>query len=117
LGNAFLHTADRGSNTVVAHTSAIVDGKLSGYAWELQESNKQQPTVFVSVHNNGGTKRHAVWGYIHYGDKNEAANRELLDVLSKPSVLLRTWRTAVCFSIVLRAVTIIAAPLLVPWLL
>ena len=35
------------------------------------------------MHNNGGTKRHAVWGYIHYGDKYEAANRELAARLIK----------------------------------
>lgn len=83
LGNPSVHTADRGSNTVIAHTAAVVDGKLSGYAWELQESNKQQPTVFISVHNNGGTKRHAVWGYIHYGDAHEGANRDLAARLIK----------------------------------
>lgn len=83
LRNDAVHTADRGSNTVVAHTAAVIDGKLSGYAWELQEANKQSPTVFISVHNNGGTKRHAVWGFIHYGDKHEAANRELAGRLIK----------------------------------
>jgi N-acetylmuramoyl-L-alanine amidase len=49
----------------------------------LQESNKLHPTVFVAVHNNGGTKRNAVWGYIHYGDKYEAENRELAGRLAK----------------------------------
>ena len=55
----------------------IIDGKRSGYAYELRESNRKHPQVFIAVHNNGGTRRHAVWGYIHYGDKYESANREL----------------------------------------
>jgi hypothetical protein len=62
---------------VIAHTTAIVDGKISGYAYELQQANKRHPEVFIAVHNNGGTKRNAVWGYIHYGDKYESENREL----------------------------------------
>jgi hypothetical protein len=77
LGRKDVHNADSGSNTVIAHTSAIVDGKLSGYAWELQRSNLHKPDVFIALHNNGGTKRHAVWGYIHYGDVYEGENREL----------------------------------------
>lgn len=72
-----LHHPDVGSNTVIEHTSAVIDGKISGYAYELQESNKLKPTVFIAVHNNGGTKRHAIWGYIHEGDAQEAENREL----------------------------------------
>jgi len=72
-----LHHANVGSNTMIAHTSAVVDGQLSGYAYELQESNKLSPTVFISLHNNGGTRRHAVWGYIHEGDPLEAENRAL----------------------------------------
>jgi len=83
LGKNNLHHADSGSNTVVAHTTAIIDGKISGYAFELQQSNKKKPDVFISVHNNGGTKRNAVWGYIHYGDKYEAENRELAARLIK----------------------------------
>jgi len=77
LGRKDVHNADSGSNTVVAHTSAIVDGKLSGYAWELKQSNKHKSDVFIALHNNGGTRRHAVWGYIHYGDEHEKENREL----------------------------------------
>jgi len=77
LGRTDLHHADAGSNTKKEHTSDIIDGKLSGYAYELQESIKNHPQVFISVHNNGGTKRHAVWGYIHYGDKYEDDNRKL----------------------------------------
>lgn len=83
LGNADVHHADRGSNTVIEHTAAVIDGKLSGYAWELQEANKLNPQVFIAVHNNGGTKRHAVWGYIHYGDNHERENRELAGRLIK----------------------------------
>ena len=81
LGKTDYHHADSGSNTRILHTSAVLDGKISGYAFELQESNKKKPRVFISVHNNGGTKRNAVWGYIHYGDKYEADNRELAAAL------------------------------------
>jgi hypothetical protein len=70
-----LHSARRGSNTMVAHTTAVVEGKVSGYAWELRQANALKPLVFISVHNNGGTGRHAVWGYIHDGDGREADNR------------------------------------------
>ncbi|MEJ7822477.1 MAG: N-acetylmuramoyl-L-alanine amidase, partial [Chitinophagaceae bacterium] len=90
LGKNNLHHADSGSNTVVAHTTAIIDGKISGYAYELQQSNKKKPDVFISVHNNGGTKRNAVWGYIHYGDKYEAENRELADRLIKAIAAVTT---------------------------
>jgi len=83
LGRTDVHHADSGSNTVIGHTTALENGKISGYAWELQESNKRKPTVFIAVHNNGGTKRHAVWGYIHYGDSFEADNRELARRLVK----------------------------------
>src|SRR5688572_22650916 len=77
LGKTNLHHADSGSNTKVLHTTAVIDGKVSGYSYELTESNKKKPTVFISLHNNGGTRRHAVWGFIHYGDEMEKANREL----------------------------------------
>lgn len=77
LGRKDVHHADSGSNTKIEHTAAIIGGKISGYAWELQQSNKKHPTVFIAVHNNGGTKRHAVWGYIHYGDQYENDNKEL----------------------------------------
>jgi hypothetical protein len=77
LGKPAFHHADSGSNTKIEHTTAIIDGKISGYAYELQESNKLAPKVFIAVHNNGGTKRNAVWGYIHYGDQYENDNREL----------------------------------------
>ncbi|OGR52157.1 MAG: hypothetical protein A2049_12675 [Elusimicrobia bacterium GWA2_62_23] len=76
-----LHHADTGTNTLKAHTTALENGKLSGYAWELQRSNEIAPVVFIGVHNNGGTNRHAVWGYIHDGDALEAQNRRLSDIL------------------------------------
>lgn len=77
LGKTQYHHADSGSNTKILHTTAVIEGKISGYAYELRASNKKKPKVFIAVHNNGGTRRHAVWGYIHYGDRFEAANREL----------------------------------------
>jgi hypothetical protein len=81
LGRKNVHHPDVGSNTVIEHTSQIIEGKQSGYAWELEAANKKDPTVFISVHNNGGTNRHAIWGYIHEGDKYEAENRELAERL------------------------------------
>lgn len=80
-GRKDVHNADSGSNTMIAHTSAVMDGKLSGYAWELQQANKKNPDVFIALHNNGGTKRHAVWGYVHYGDVHESENRSLAAAL------------------------------------
>ncbi len=61
LGRTDVHHADSGSNTVIGHTTAIVDGKISGYAYELELANKKHPEVFIAVHNNGGTKRNAIW--------------------------------------------------------
>ncbi len=83
IGNDKVHHNNVGSNTVIEHTSAIIDGKISGYAYELQEANKKHPEVFIAVHNNGGTKRNAIWGYIHYGDKMETENRILAGRLIK----------------------------------
>jgi len=83
LGRSEYHHADSGSNTKILHTTAIIDGKRSGYAYELEQSNKIGPSVFIAVHNNGGTRRHAVWGYIHYGDAYEQKNRELAAALVK----------------------------------
>lgn len=83
LGDTTVHHANVGSNTAISETSAIVDGKISGYAFELQEANKHHPQVLIAVHNNGGTKRNAVWGYIHYGDPFEFANRALAARLIK----------------------------------
>ncbi|MDD2804637.1 MAG: N-acetylmuramoyl-L-alanine amidase [Elusimicrobiales bacterium] len=80
-GRKDVHHADQGSNTMLAHTTAIEDGKISGYAWELRESNRLKPEIFIGVHNNGGTNRHAVWGYIHDGDANMERNRRLSNIL------------------------------------
>jgi len=77
LGKKDLHHSDVGSNTVIEHTSAVIEGKISGYAYELMQANRRHPEIFIAVHNNGGTKRNAVWGYIHYGDSFESENREL----------------------------------------
>ncbi|MHB1313313.1 MAG: hypothetical protein ACYC3L_14955, partial [Gemmatimonadaceae bacterium] len=77
IGVPGLHHANTGSNTMIAQTSAVVDGQLSGYAYELQQANLRTPEVFIAVHNNGGTNRNAVWGYIHDGDTHEAHNRAL----------------------------------------
>ena len=76
-----LHNADTGTNTLIAHTSAVEGGKISGYAWELARSNELQPLVFIGVHNNSGSGHHAVWGYIHDGDLMMTENRKLSDVL------------------------------------
>jgi len=83
LGRNDLHHADSGSNTKIEHTTAIIDEKISGYAYELKESNKKHPQVFIAVHNNGGTRRHAVWGYVHFGDQFESSNRGLAGRLVK----------------------------------
>ncbi|HXI00092.1 MAG TPA: N-acetylmuramoyl-L-alanine amidase [Sphingobacteriaceae bacterium] len=83
LGEKGLHHADVGSNTIIEQTSAVTNGQLSGYAWELKKANKRDPQVFISVHNNGGTKSHAVWGFIHEGDKYEMENRKLAERLVK----------------------------------
>jgi hypothetical protein len=76
-----LHHADTGTNTLIAHTSALEGGRLSGYAWELKQANALLPLVFIGVHNNSGTGRHALWGYIHDGDPMMAENRRLSDIL------------------------------------
>ena len=83
IGNENVHHNNAGSNTVIEHTSAVIDGKISGYAYELNEANKKHPAVFIAVHNNGGTKRNAIWGYIHYGDAMENENRILAGRLIK----------------------------------
>lgn len=80
-GRTDLHHADTGTNTLIAHTSAMQDGKLSGYAWEVRESNALSPLVFIGVHNNSGTGRHALWGYIHDGDGMMESNRRLSNIL------------------------------------
>ena len=35
LGQADLHHADSGSNTKIEHTTAIINGKISGYAYDV----------------------------------------------------------------------------------
>ena len=71
-----------GSNTKIEHTSAIDSlGRISGYAYEVRESNKLKPGVFVAVHNDGATKRNACWGFVHEGDERESANRDLAGAL------------------------------------
>ena len=77
LGKDNLHHSDRGSNTLLEHTTQVIDGKISGYVYELLQANNKHPEVFISIHNNGGTIRHAIWGYIHYGDKYEQENKQL----------------------------------------
>src|SRR6476469_2390527 len=37
------HHAESGSNTKIEHTTAIIDGKISVYAYELEQSNKKHP--------------------------------------------------------------------------
>ncbi len=77
LGKEQYHHADSGSNTKISHTTALENGRISGYAYELKKANKKHPFVFIAVHNNGGTKRHAIWGYIHFGDPYMEENRAL----------------------------------------
>lgn len=73
-----LHHAQAGSNTKIDHSSAVDSlGRISGYAFEIQESNNLKADVFVAVHNNGASKRNACWGFIHEGDKDEEINRGL----------------------------------------
>ncbi|MEK6757217.1 MAG: N-acetylmuramoyl-L-alanine amidase [Bacteroidota bacterium] len=77
-GTEGLHHAREGSNTKIDHTSAVDSlGRISGYAYELKESNRLMPDVFIAVHNNGATNRHACWGFVHEGDQYEQQNREL----------------------------------------
>ena len=76
-----LHHATAGTNTLIAHTTALEEGRPSGYAWELARSNAIEPLFFISVHDNSGTGRHAVWGYVHDGDPREEANRSLAETL------------------------------------
>jgi hypothetical protein len=73
-----LHHARGGSNTKIDHTSATDSlGRTSGYTYEIRESNKLKPNIFVAVHNNGGAKRNACWGFVHEGDDQESTNRDL----------------------------------------
>jgi hypothetical protein len=73
-----LHHAREGSNTKIEHSSAVDSlGRISGYTYEIRESNRLKPRVFIAIHNNGATKRNACWGFVHEGDEQEPANREL----------------------------------------
>ena len=73
-----LHHARQGSNTKIDHSSAIDSlGRISGYAYEINESNRLKPDVFVAIHNNGASKRNACWGFVHEGDEYEQQNRGL----------------------------------------
>jgi N-acetylmuramoyl-L-alanine amidase len=76
-----LHHAQAGSNTKISHTTAVDSGRISGYAYEINESNKIGPDLFIAVHNNGGTNKHYRWGFVHEGDPNEEINRELARVI------------------------------------
>ena len=76
-----LHHADSGTNTRIEHTAAVIDGRISGYAWEVRKADELGAGIFIGVHNNSGTGRHAIWGYIHDGDVMEARNRRLSDIL------------------------------------
>lgn len=73
-----LHHAREGSNTKIEHTSMIDSlGRISGYAYEMKETNRIRPDVFIAIHNNGATNRNACWGYVHEGDAGEQQNREV----------------------------------------
>jgi hypothetical protein len=73
-----LHHAREGSNTKIDHTTMIDSlGRISGYAYELKETNRIHPDGFIAIHNNGATNRNACWGYVHEGDAGEQRNREL----------------------------------------
>lgn len=73
-----VHHARQGSNTKINHTSAVDSlGRISGYAYEIRESNRLKPDIFISIHNNGATKRNACWGFVHEGDQHEQENRDL----------------------------------------
>jgi hypothetical protein len=76
-----LHHAQAGSNTKISHTSAVDSGRISGYAYEINESNKIEPDLFIAVHNNGATNKHCCWGFVHEGDPNEEVNRELASII------------------------------------
>jgi hypothetical protein len=73
-----LHHARAGSNTKTDHSAATDSlGRISGYAYEITESNKLKPDIFIAIHNNGATKRNACWGFVHEGDEQESNNRDL----------------------------------------
>ena len=76
-----LHHARTGSNTKISQTTEIDSGRISGYAYEIAESNKLHPDIFIAVHNNGGTNKNNCWGFVHEGDPNEKVNREIARII------------------------------------
>jgi len=87
-----LHHARAGSNTKIDHSSAVDSlGRISGYTYEITESNRMKPKIFVAIHNNGATKRNACWGFVHEGDEQELDNKglakELVEEVCKASGL------------------------------
>jgi len=82
-----LHHARTGTNTMIAHTSAEENGKISGYAWEVGRANALGAGIFISVHHNAGTGRHAVWAFVHDGGRDEAGSRLLAGILAEEVAL------------------------------
>jgi hypothetical protein len=79
-----VHHARSGSNTKIEHTSAVDSlGRISGYALELRRTGDVDADVFISLHNNGASKRNGCWGFVHEGDGMEEENRELARRLVK----------------------------------
>ncbi len=77
-----VHHARQGSNTMIAHTSAVDSlGRISGYAYEVRAANAYHPDVFIAIHNNGATNRNGCWGYVHEGDSLESVNRRIAAAL------------------------------------
>jgi hypothetical protein len=77
-----LHHSRAGSNTKIEHTSALdSSGAISGYTYEIRESNRLAPDIFIAFHNNGATNQNACWGYVHEGDSLEPTNRRLAALL------------------------------------
>jgi hypothetical protein len=77
-----LHHSRAGSNTKIEHTSALDEsGAISGYAYEIRESNRLAPDIFIAFHNNGASNQNACWGFVHEGDPSESTNRRLAALL------------------------------------
>jgi hypothetical protein len=77
-----LHHARVGSNTKLDHTSALASsGAISGYAFEIRESNRIGSDIFIALHNNGASGQNACWGFVHEGDALEPTNRKLAALL------------------------------------
>ncbi len=92
-----LHHAREGSNTKIEHT-AMVDslGRISWYAYELTETNKHHPDIFIAVQTNGATNRNACWGYVHEGDAANSATGNWQETSLKQFVGPRASRTGGC---------------------